>query len=578
MIWLFVVFFPLFLAVVVLSFKKRGFPGALVGALGPLPALALVLSGVEPAAYHLKDFLLGSHLGFEDYGRPFLLLTALVWTGAGIYGVMYRAVDYNQNIFTIFFLTCMCGNLGLAIAQDAVSFYAFFALMTFSGYVLVVHHSTQKAWKAGRVYLIMAVLGEGAVVAGMMIGVHSAQSTLFSEIARVTATLSWHHPLFWLLFTGFGIKAGVLGLHFWLPLAHPAAPAPASAVLSGTMIKAGLLGMIHFFPLGLVSFSSWGSVFICLGLGGAFFGVLAGLLEKDPKTILAYSSISQIGLMLFLCGLGIIEAQLWTIGLPVLFLFIIHHGLIKAVLFLGVDIAGYVKGSRRSTYLLLAGLALPAIALAGAPLTSGSWIKYLLKDMVELVPGVLWITILLSLSSLGTAMLMAHFLSRLHLKNPDKPHYRPGLLFIWLGMAAAGVILPLIVGLIYLDVPDVSWIEPRVVWSSLWPIVFGALIYFFFNLKKPSLSWQAAENWPDTVTQIEKAWRKFYPRWEKSNFCDPSCGQINFVNLADRLIFGPAGLKVTCMIEALFRQWFVAGLVFVLLILIFILMGSGRLS
>ncbi len=578
MTWLFVVFFPLILAAVVPVLKKRNFSGSLAGALGPLPALVLVLSGAEPGTYHLESFLLGLHLGFEEYGRLFLLLTALVWTCAGIYGVWYRSADYNPNNFTIFFLTCMCGNLGLAIAQDAVSFYAFFALMTFSGYLLVVHHSTPKAWKAGKIYLIMAVLGEGTVVAGMMIGVHTAQSTVFSEIAPVTATLSWHHPLFWFLLIGFGIKAGVLGLHFWLPLAHPAAPVPASAVLSGAMIKAGLLGLMHFFPLGLVSFSFWGSVFIGLGLGGAFFGVLAGLLEKEPKTILAYSSISQIGLMLFLCGIGIIEAQLWIIGLPVLFLFIIHHGLAKAVLFLGVDAAGYVKKSRGSFYLLLAGLVLPAITLAGAPFTSGSWIKYLLKDMVELSPGALWINILLSLSSLGTAMLMAHFLSRMHMKIADKSLYRPGLLFFWLGMAAAGVSLPLILGLFYLDVPAIAWIEPLIIWSSLWPVVFGAFVYFFFILKKPLLGRQAAENWPDTVTQMEKAWQKFYPRWEKSNLCDPSCGQINFVYLADRLIFGPAGLKVTCMIETLFRQWFVAGLVFVILILLFILMGSLRLS
>src|SRR5690606_7309656 len=106
-----------------------------------------------------------------------------------------------------------------------------------------------------------------------------------------------------LVLAGFGIKAGALPLHVWLPLAHPAAPTPASAVLSGAMIKAGLLGWLRFLPLGLVALPGWAALLMVLGVVAVFFGAAAGAVQQDAKAVLAYSSISQMGLMII--GLAI---------------------------------------------------------------------------------------------------------------------------------------------------------------------------------------------------------------------------------------------------------------------------------
>ena len=94
---------------------------------------------------------------------------------------------------------------------------------------------------------------------------------------------------------GFGIKAGALALHFWLPLAHPAAPVPASAVLSGAMIKAGLLGWLRFLPLGYAALPAAGLGLVGVGLAAALIGAAAGALQRNPKTVLAWSSVARWG-------------------------------------------------------------------------------------------------------------------------------------------------------------------------------------------------------------------------------------------------------------------------------------------
>jgi formate hydrogenlyase subunit 3/multisubunit Na+/H+ antiporter MnhD subunit len=121
----------------------------------------------------------------------------------------------------------------------------------------------------------------------------SGGTTQIAELHRGV----FSQPALLLLLVGFGIKAGALSLHFWLPLAHPAAPVPASAVLSGAMLKAGLLGWIRFLPLGEAAMPLSGVTLVSAGLGAAVLGTFVGVVQNDPKTVLAYSSISQMGII-----------------------------------------------------------------------------------------------------------------------------------------------------------------------------------------------------------------------------------------------------------------------------------------
>jgi len=208
-----------------------------------------------------------------------------------------------------------------------------------------------------------------------------------------------------LLIAGFGVKAGLPLLHMWLPLAHPIAPVPASAVLSGVMIKAGLLGWLRCLPLGEQALPGAGVALLALGLVALFFGVALGLAQRDVKTLLAYSSISQMGYMTLGVGAGLLAPALWPLLAVAVGLYAAHHALAKGALFLG---AGMLKAHGPRPWVLV-GLALPALALAGAPLTSGFLAKAELKSALaglaapwpDVLPG------LLTLAAWGTALLMA---------------------------------------------------------------------------------------------------------------------------------------------------------------------------
>ena len=110
-------------------------------------------------------------------------------------------------------------------------------------------------------------------------------------------------------------------MHVWLPLAYKAAPTPASAVLSGAMINAGLLGWLRFMPLGLEALPQWSVVVLAAGFGAAFYGVLVGLFQEEPKTVLAYSSISQMGLMTVGVGIGLAAPESWPLCSSVVLVF-----------------------------------------------------------------------------------------------------------------------------------------------------------------------------------------------------------------------------------------------------------------
>jgi len=213
-----------------------------------------------------------------------------------------------------------------------------------------------------------------------------------------------------LIFLGFGVKAGVLGLHLWLPLAHPVAPTPASAVLSGVMIKAGLLGWMRFLPLGAEPWPLLGTAALLLGLLAALAAVLIGLTQRQPKVLLAYSSISQMGLMTLGLGAALLHPSTWPALALALAFYALHHGLAKGTLFLGVAVLAQARGTARRWALALQ--ALPALALAGLPLSSGFWAKDGLKQALASLPApwpeaLAW---LLPLAALGTTLLMLRLL------------------------------------------------------------------------------------------------------------------------------------------------------------------------
>ncbi len=562
--WLLAVSLPI-LAAGLIPFLPIGsrWPGWIL-ALSPFPALWVSLFADLHLVCELDTVLLGTRLGFGLFDRTFLLLTALAWSVSSLFIACGRGKSLSSGFLSMFALT-MGGNIGLVAAQDAVSFYSFFALMTFAAYSLVIYTQTEKARRAGRIYLFMAVCAEGLLIAGFMLAVFHSPSHYFADIAPVMATLPPSHPVFWCFFAGFGVKAGIIFFHFWLPLAHPVAPTPASAVLSGAMIKAGLLGWLHFFPLGAASFPGWGTVFMVMGLGSAFFGVLSGLGEDYPKTVLAYSSISQMGLMSFGLGLGLYDQALWASAGQGLQWLIINHALAKTVLFLGTAVIGASQVSPAWRRIVLGGLCLPGLALAGISFTAGSQAKYLLKKAAEAGPGGEMGVVLLFLSSVMTTVLIGHFLWRAW-QLPAKEEVTGPQVWVWVVGLLLVAGLPVYFPFVSLGLRIEGLLSPNP--SALIPIAAGLFLYLLARKPMLGLLQKIKDFVPDPTVGMDLIWHKGTAGLRRSSLIQAKWMEMNLYAFLDQAIRSDFGWERMRHVEYRAAKWPVFGFWFIVLILI----------
>lgn len=434
-----------------------------------LPALGAAMLP-SAGALHLSWLLLGSEWGIDGTGRLFLLFTALLWLGGGWYARGY--VSEGRRRFFVFFLLAMGGNMGLIVAQDTVGFYLFFAMMSFASYGLVVHERSPDAMRAGRVYILLVVAGEVLLFAALAIAAYTGGAIGFEAAQAAVAHSSHRDLLLFLQVSGLGIKVGLIGLHVWLPLAHPVAPTPASAVLSGAMVNAGLLGWLRLLPLGDIALPGWGGALMALGALTAFYGVAAGLTQRDPKVVLAYSSISQMGVMTIGIGAGLAAPEAWPALLVAVTLYALHHGLAKGALFLGVGLAKGAVGPGR--HWIGIGLLLPAMALAGAPLTGGMLAKDMLKAALPMAPPWPGIAALLPWSALATALLMSRFLYLVWPRGAEEKAATTGrvsMLAGWLPVLTAAGVLPWLL----LPPGSTTLVLSRLL-DALWPIAAAAAI------------------------------------------------------------------------------------------------------
>lgn len=444
-----------------------------------VPAMALALSGLR-SVHTYPGLLLGLRLGLDDTGAVFLLFTSFLWAAAGAYANYYVKGEGQRRRFFFFHLLAMCGNFGVILAHDIAGFYMFFALLTFSAYALVIHDGTGAALRAGRVYMAMAVLGEALLAAGFFLAADAMGGlTDISAVKSAVSASAYRDAIIALIVSGFGIKAGLVVLHVWLPLAHPVAPAPASALLSGVMIKAGLLGWIRFLPLGEAALPGWGWLMIAAGLFGAFYGAVAGSLQEDKKTVLAYSSVSQMGVMAAALGLALVLPEAWPEVLAAVLVLAAHHAFAKGALFLSTGIPVPERGRGLERVLFYVGVLVPALALAGAPFTSGFIAKTALKESLSLLPAREGpaMGLMLLLSSVATSVIMARFIVAAFRAEPSGSGARsagPGLVLPWAALVIAAPAAFLFLswgGLAALDFSIGS------IAASVFPVTAGFLAY-----------------------------------------------------------------------------------------------------
>lgn len=483
---------PLLAALLLFVLRSR------VQALAPWLSLSVIpalLASVVSTTAFAPDILWQGALWAADNAvtRPWLAFTAALWGVATFYAGYSQRNDAGLIRFWLFWLTALSGNLLLIVAQDALSFYVGFSMMSLSAYGLVVHNGKPVARRAGRLYLQLAVLGEVLLLIGLALRVDAAGGSLvFADWLSTPAT-----PLSTAaLLIGLGLKAGFWPLHVWLPQAHPVAPAPASAILSGAMLKAGILGLWQFLPGAVPAadnglLTAWAQPVMAIAVISIVLGALFGLTRQDAKQALAYSSVSQMGFLLFLIALSwLLPEQRAAIGVA-LTLYAVHHGFAKGALFLAADVvkAGGTPARLPSHWLLLM-IAVPALALAGLPLSSGAAAKTAMKALLEDPALSSWL-IWLQIGALGTTLVVAracYLLWQLRQQAAEKPpaHVIPGTALIaWLALCMAPLTLPWLWPLMQ---PAASNSLPLYKWLELgWPIGVG-LLMAALGLR---LGWQA---------------------------------------------------------------------------------------
>jgi formate hydrogenlyase subunit 3/multisubunit Na+/H+ antiporter MnhD subunit len=438
-----------------------------------LPGLATALLAPIGTRFELSLLLIGISVELDATAVLFLGFGSLLWLLAGFFATAYLRNSHNPQLFSAFWLLTLTGTLGTFIAADIAGFYLFFAMMSLAAYGLVIHERTESARRAGRIYIVLAVLGESALIAAFMLAATGATTLAFAD---VRAAMSDSAASSWVLaglVLGFGIKAGLVPLHVWLPLAHPQAPTPASAVLSGVIVKAGIIGFMRLLPdAGVWPVAS--AALVAVGLFTAGYGVLIGLLQRDAKAILAYSTLSQMGLVVSVIGAAL-AATTRESHYAAVTLYVVHHGLAKGALFLGIGVLAAIGGRWRAP--VLAALGVTALAIAGLPVSGGALAKLAIKGPL----GGGMIGTMATLSAVGTALIMLRFLQVAG--RGSRSSRLPGawlMTFTWAATTLAALVLPWLLFERLSDLPRVSALTTASLWSGAWPIllalVVGALI------------------------------------------------------------------------------------------------------
>ena len=318
--------------------------------LGALLALALaglaLVAIAQPAAtmtlpVGLPD--LPVHLRLDALSALFLLLLGVATAGISIFAAGY----FREGQGTAPGLLCLQYHVFLAsmvlvlLADDAYAFMVAWETMALSSYFLVTtQHRLPEIRSAGFLYLLIAHVGAIGILLGF--GVMQGGSWQFTFDAMRGAELSpaWASVAFGLMVFGFGAKAGLLPVHVWLPEAHPAAPSPVSALMSGVMLKTAIYGVLRvsFDLLPAVQWW-WGGVLLALGLATAAFGVVYAAVQSDMKRLLAYSSIENIGILYAGIGLTIVFSAfelgaLAALALAATLYHALNHACFKSLLFL----------------------------------------------------------------------------------------------------------------------------------------------------------------------------------------------------------------------------------------------------
>lgn len=370
---------------------------SVIGEMGLFGLAALSYARTGALSFFLEDFCMqGIYLKMDGFRLLYGGVAAFMWMMTGIFSREYFGHYRNRNRYYFFYLLTLGATMGVFLSGDLYTTFLFFEIMSLTSYVWVVHDEKPAAMKAGEIYLAIAVIGGLVMLMGLFLLYDTAGTLRMSElheaVSCVPLTDRWRiYGAGCCLLFGFGAKAGMFPLHVWLPKAHPVAPAPASALLSGILTKTGVFGVLVVSAEMFRYDVRWGKLVLFLGVVTMFGVAFLALFSVDLKRTLACSSMSQIGFILVGAGMMELLGEKGALAVRGTILHMVNHSMIKLVLFMAAgvvyqnlhalninEIQGFGKRKPLLKGIFLAG----ALSIGGIPGFSGYVSKTLLHESI----------------------------------------------------------------------------------------------------------------------------------------------------------------------------------------------------
>ena len=371
--------------------------------------ILLVQKSRDPAPLYFSwdDFcMMGIHLELDGFRVLYGFIAAFMWAMTTVFSRGYFRHHRNRNRYYLFTLLTLGATMGVFLSADLFTTFLFFEIMSLTSYVWVAQEENVAALRAAGTYLAVAVIGGLVMLMGLFLLYDAVGTLTLSQLGSAvehagnagTLTLTKQYLIGGLLVFGFGAKAGMFPLHIWLPAAHPVAPAPASALLSGILTKSGIFGILAV-TCNLFRYAPyWGYVIVILGTLTMFLGALLALFSMDLKRVLACSSMSQIGFILIGTGMISLLGEEAALAARGTLLHMMNHSLIKLVLFMVAGVIfmnthklnlNEIRGFGRKKPLLKAAFLMGALGIGGIPLWNGYISKTLLHESIVEYTGLI---------------------------------------------------------------------------------------------------------------------------------------------------------------------------------------------
>lgn len=364
---------------------------------------------------------LGLHFKLDSFRILYGSIAAFMWLMSTLFSKEYLSHYKNKGRYYCFTILTFFATEGVFFSADFYTTFIFFEIMSFTSYVWVAFDEKRESLRAAATYLAVAVIGGLVMLMGIFLLYDTMGTLVFDELigsyeqicilnnSGVLARKLMAAGLCMLF--GFGAKAGAFPLHIWLPKAHPVAPAPASALLSGILTKAGMFGILVLTSYLFLGCTAWGSLILIIGVCTMVVGAVLALFSVDIKRTLACSSVSQIGFILVGVGMSGLLGEENLLAVRGSLLHMVNHSLIKLALFMAAGVIfmnvhelnlNKIRGFGRKKPLLNYTFLMGALGIGGMPLWNGYVSKTLIHESIVEYTKLLEENVVSSMFRIGT--------------------------------------------------------------------------------------------------------------------------------------------------------------------------------